>query len=204
MYRLLCLPLLLVLSLNAFADASLNYGLTTRYIQRGIYQTGDDLVLTGGADVDKWGFYAGAWAYHGNFENNNYFGYDLYGGYRFNIGGLSLGAGYISYNHDDNRDADSEYTASASYGSYRITGYWDEAEQYRYYEAAANYQFWEKSGFVFTAGHLDDNATGGQVWDYSAAFVAAMPSNVDIELKVTRQDNLLNLFTLGISRKLDF
>ena len=86
---------------------------------------------------------------------------------------------------------------------YRVSGYWDEDETYRYFEGAANYQIWDKSGLVFVAGHTDD-FEHNQTWNYSVSFISAMPSDVDVEFKITREDNKGNGLVLGISKQLHF
>jgi len=204
MFQRFSLVLLMLAVAPVWAELNLNYGIANKHVRRGILQSGQDVIVQGGVDYHApLGLYAGAWTYTGNFENNNYFELNTYAGIGFNIGPLAIGTGYIRYEFDGNRDPFSEYNMNLGMGSYRISGYWDEDETYRYFEGAANYQFWEKSGFVFTLGHKDDN-NHNQTWNYSTAFVMAMPDDVDLEVKLTREDNKGNGLVIGVTKQLSF
>ncbi len=191
-------------SATVWAEFSLNYGLANRHTQRGVKQSGQDVVLQGGLDITgPLGLYAGAWAYTGNFENNNYFEINNYAGVGFNLGPVAMGAGFIRYEFDGNRDPYTEYTANLGFSDYRISGYWDEDETYRYFEASAIYQFWKKSGMIFTVGRTDD-FVHNETWNYSVGYSAAMPSDVDLSVKLTRHDEKGNGIVVGITKEINF
>lgn len=203
--RFIVVGLLVVLASSpSWAELTANYGIANKHMRRGILLSGQDVIVQGGVDYHApLGIYLGGWAYTGNFENNNYFEYDTYAGIGFHIGPLAVGTGYIRYEFDGNEDPYSEYNMNLSLGDYRVSGYWDEDETYRYFEAAANYQFWEKSGLGFTVGHTDD-FEHNQNWNYSTSYLMAMPSNVDLEVKITREDNKGNGLVIGITKQLSF
>ena len=73
-----------------------NVGFTSNYIWRGVTQTDDDAAISGGLDyAHDAGFYAGTWV--SSLGGGAQYEMDLYAGYGFDAGPVSLDVGYITY-----------------------------------------------------------------------------------------------------------
>jgi uncharacterized protein (TIGR02001 family) len=83
------------------ADFSANIGYNSEYIFRGIPQKTSSAM--GGLDMELGGFYAGTWAA----DVGDGLEIDYYGGYGFEVGDFTLGAGFTWYTYTD--DFDDEY-----------------------------------------------------------------------------------------------
>lgn len=94
---------------TAAAEVAFNAGVMSQYIFRGMMQR-DSASLFGGVDyTHDSGFYAGIWAAQVGLEpNTGYFNgntasngleVDLYGGFKKEISGVTLGAGFTSYQY---------------------------------------------------------------------------------------------------------
>lgn len=100
------------------ADASpitANIGVASNYVWRGVTQSADEAAVSGGIDyAHDSGFYAGGW--WSNLAGNQY-EQDLYAGYGFDAGPVSLDVGYIEYMYPLNNATDdfSEIYVNASY-----------------------------------------------------------------------------------------
>ena len=90
-----------ILSLPSFASVSANVSFTSDYIWRGMTQS-DAPAIQGGFDFEaESGFYAGIWGSNVNFNNGAGSELDLYLGYGFEVGGVGVDVGYISYEYID-------------------------------------------------------------------------------------------------------
>jgi uncharacterized protein (TIGR02001 family) len=97
---LACGVALLGLSSVAAADVSMNIGLTSNYIWRGMTQNGNDTAFSGGLDWEHGsGLYAGTWVS----EAWSDYELDLYGGYGGSFADFNYGVGltYYTYPSDD-------------------------------------------------------------------------------------------------------
>lgn len=88
---------------TAAAEVSFNAGVMSQYIFRGMVQR-DGASLMGGADyTHDSGLYAGIWAAQVGVESNvganNGTEVDLYGGFKKEFSGVTLGAGFTSYQY---------------------------------------------------------------------------------------------------------
>lgn len=99
---------------TSYADAGVTYnvGAITEYRYRGLGQTRGKPALQGGVDYDSGnGFYLGAWGSTIKWikdqstptqEVKGPFELDLYGGYKFEAGGLGYDVGYLRYQYLSN------------------------------------------------------------------------------------------------------
>lgn len=77
-----------------------NVALTTNYVVRGISQSESSAAIQGGIDLERNGFYAGAWGSSIDFTDLALpasMELDLYGGWRPNLGPIALNLGFIYY-----------------------------------------------------------------------------------------------------------
>ena len=78
-------------------DIAFNAAVTTDYVFRGVSQTLEDPVVSGGVDLTSGSFYAGAWASSVDFGDDTDLEVDLYGGFRTEAGGYALDFGIVGY-----------------------------------------------------------------------------------------------------------
>ena len=100
---LACGVAMLGLSSIAAAEVSMNIGVTSNYMWRGMTQSGNSTAFSGGLDWEnESGFYAGTWVS----EAWTDYELDLYGGYGGSIGdfGYGIGLTYYTYPSDDEVD----------------------------------------------------------------------------------------------------
>lgn len=92
------------LALPAHAgEWSANAAVTNNYIWRGLTQTMNNSAVQGGIDyVGDSGFYAGTWVSNVKYESSDAYSYehDMYAGYGFSAGDVSMDVGYLYYNYD--------------------------------------------------------------------------------------------------------
>ena len=97
-----------------------NVGVVSEYRYRGIAQTKGDPALQGGVDyTDASGFYLGAWgssikwikdaADTSGTQAKGPIELDMYGGYKFEAGGLAYDLGYLRYQYQGNTYKDAGY-----------------------------------------------------------------------------------------------
>ncbi len=98
---LACGVAMLGLSSIAAAEVSMNVGVTSNYIWRGLTQTGGDTAFSGGVDWEHGsGLYAGAWVS----EAWDDYELDLYGGYGGSFGDFEYGVGLTYYSYTSECD----------------------------------------------------------------------------------------------------
>ncbi len=77
-----------------------NIGVASNYIWRGATQTDDASAVSGGIDyAHDSGFYAGIWTSNVTWTTPNGYEQDIYAGYGFEAGPVSLDVGYIAYQY---------------------------------------------------------------------------------------------------------
>jgi uncharacterized protein (TIGR02001 family) len=87
----------------AAGELSANASVTNNYIWRGLTQTENEAAVQGGIDyADDSGFYVGTWTSNVNYGPSDVYSYehDVYGGYAFDVGGVSWDVGLLYYNYD--------------------------------------------------------------------------------------------------------
>lgn len=91
---------------HAEPAVSFNMGVATDYIFRGIDQTTaySEGQAFGGVDVTDGQFYAGAWLTNTGPHVAQFFEYDLYGGWRPEVGAVTFDLGFIYYGYTDTDD----------------------------------------------------------------------------------------------------
>jgi uncharacterized protein (TIGR02001 family) len=97
---LACGAAMLGLSSIAAAEVSMNIGVTSNYVWRGMTQSANSTAFSGGLDWENGsGFYAGTWIS----EAWTDYEMDLYGGYGGSVGDFGYGVGltYYTYPGDD-------------------------------------------------------------------------------------------------------
>jgi uncharacterized protein (TIGR02001 family) len=100
---LACGVAMLGLSSIAAAEVSMNIGVTSNYMWRGMTQSANSTAFSGGLDWEnESGFYAGTWISEAGID----YEMDLYGGYGGSIGDFGYGVGLIYYTYPSDEDAD--------------------------------------------------------------------------------------------------
>lgn len=104
---LACGVAMLGMSVQSFADISMNIGATSNYIWRGVTQTDDGAAISGGLDWSHdSGFYVGNWVSNVDFgPGTSPYEHDLYGGFAGEISDFGYDAGLIYYMYDSDDDA---------------------------------------------------------------------------------------------------
>ena len=211
MYKYLLVLSAFVMAAPSWAELTTNMGSSTKYMFRGVKQSDADIIINGGVDYQgPMGFYAGAWGYTGAIEDLDTSEVNAYTGAAYSLGGVSFGLGVIRYERgSDSQDgkygtSNTEYNLNLSWDAYRLSTYEDDESKTKYYEVAANYSFWGDSGMTFSAGMTQLDGRSDETWNYGIGFVKAMPSSVDFEVLVTREDDKGNSLILGLSRQFDW
>ena len=97
-----------LVSLPSYSAVSANVSIASDYIWRGMTQT-DGIAVSGGFDyAADGGFYAGIWGSNVNFNdstgNGNGAEFDYYFGYGFDMGGIGVDIGYVSFDYPGNEE----------------------------------------------------------------------------------------------------
>jgi uncharacterized protein (TIGR02001 family) len=140
-----------------------NMALVSDYAWRNVTQSNQDMTIQGGLDLTtEAGFYAGLWGSGVDFsdepEDTN-LEVDLYGGYRFEAGGIGLDLGFIYYAYPDAGTADLNFyevygKASKSWDSgFSLGGSlnWDPDNETVYADATAGFAITD--AFSVSAGY---------------------------------------------------
>jgi uncharacterized protein (TIGR02001 family) len=155
---------------SAMAQLSYNIGAVSDYRFRGIEQTaggpsvqgGIDYAHSSGAYVGVWGASGLKWIKEFNGATKGEYEVDLYGGYKFEVKGVALDVGAITYQYPGNDSG----SASSPGGSVNYS----KADTYEVYVAAtysvATLKYNQSMGDFL--GNKDTN--GSRYWDLSATF----------------------------------
>ena len=92
---------------TATAEVSVNIGVVSNYLFRGVTQTFDSAAIQGGIDFeDASGFYAGTWASNIDFGDEAGYELDLYLGFAGEAAnGIGYDVGYVYYAYPDSPDS---------------------------------------------------------------------------------------------------
>jgi len=109
------------------ADVDGHVGYTSDYFFRGVSQTAGHGAVQAGLELDKNGFYVGAWGSQVDFGDDSSYEYDLYGGYSLSISdNAAIDVGVIQYRYDgEGYDMIEEVYAVASYSDLTVGYYKD-------------------------------------------------------------------------------
>lgn len=108
--------------MTASADLTGNIGVVSKYVLRGITNNAenDGTAVQGGLDFTAGGFYLGYWGSnldYGNTATATGFENDIYAGYKFGLGPVTLNVGAIYYYYTEVDDSDApEAVLAASFG----------------------------------------------------------------------------------------
>ena len=160
---------LLGLSSSAFAEVSMNIGVTSNYVWRGVSQTDDQPAISGGVDWSgASGLYAGAWASNVDFgPDTSPYELDLYGGYAGKVADFGYDVGLIYYTYEPDDDA--------NFLELALSGSW------KFLSAGLNYTL---------SGEADDDTgafVSGDLY-YYGAFSYDLPEDFNIGLTLGRYD----------------
>ncbi|BDU57069.1 exported protein [Limnohabitans sp. MORI2] len=154
----------------AAPEVTYNVGVVSQYRYRGIAQTKGDPALQGGIDyANANGFYLGAWASTIKWIKDAALGtggktakgpveLDLYGGYKFEAGGLAYDVGYLRYQYVGNTYKDAAPSANVNANTDEVYG----AATY----GPATLKYSQATSNLF--GYSDSK--GSTYWDLSATF----------------------------------
>ena len=148
------------------ADVSANGGLMSEYIFRGIPQSDGNASAFAGLDIEQSGFFVGTWAASvddGDSSTDDGLEVDLYGGYGFDVGEISLGIGATGYFYtDDFDDTYKELNLSAGWGPFsldaalgRYENFDGPTQDYQFYSFSGEYR-----GFYGKVGMFADDFDG--------------------------------------------
>jgi uncharacterized protein (TIGR02001 family) len=150
---------------------SYNVGAVTEYRYRGISQSRFQPAVQAGVDyTDKSGFYVGSWASTIKWISDSGNGasgpveLDLYGGYKFPLGGVTMDVGYLRYQYVNNS------LSKAATGSYL----YKDANTDELYVAGSYGPFTLKYSYalsnLFGANYTNKGSKGSGYLDLSATF----------------------------------
>jgi uncharacterized protein (TIGR02001 family) len=105
-------------------DWTANAGFSNNYLWRGLTQTENEPVISGGVDyAHDSGFYIGTWVANVEYAAGDAFSYehDIYLGYAGEYNGVSYDFGWLYYNYDEQADFDfSEIYGSLGYMGFTV------------------------------------------------------------------------------------
>jgi uncharacterized protein (TIGR02001 family) len=105
-------------------DWTANAGFSNNYLWRGLTQTENEPVISGGVDyAHDSGFYIGTWVANVEYAGGDAFSYehDIYLGYGGEYNGVSYDFGWLYYNYDEQADFDfSEIYGSLGYMGFTV------------------------------------------------------------------------------------
>ena len=107
MKKLLVLLAGVFLSTSIFALSG-QYSFGTDYVWRGISQTDGQATAQIGIEHETNGVYGGFWTSNVDFDDAN-FEFDLYGGYRGEVGDFSYDVGYLAYKYDGDNSSSLDF-----------------------------------------------------------------------------------------------
>lgn len=114
----------LVASIPSQAEVTANAGISNNYIWRGLTQTINEAVVSGGLDyANESGFYAGTWAANVSYDSDDVYSYehDMYFGFAGETSDISYDIGYLYYNYDSQAGFDfGEIYGSIGFGNFSL------------------------------------------------------------------------------------
>lgn len=195
---LACSVALLGMSAQTFAEVSMNVGVTSNYIWRGVTQTNDAAAVSGGVDWSgESGLYAGAWASNVDFgPGTSPYELDLYGGYAGEISDFGYDVGLIYYTYDG--DDDANFLEAALSGSwkflsagvnYTVSADTDSHEGDLYYYGGVSFDLPENFSIGATVGKYDfDDPAADDYAHYSLDLTKSAGDFGDVTLTLTDTD----------------
>lgn len=91
---------LILLPFVAASEVSMNLGVTSNYMWRGVTQTSDNVAVSGGIDyANDNGFYAGLWSSNIDFGTESGSEIDLFIGYAGSFTSMDYDIGYVMYQY---------------------------------------------------------------------------------------------------------
>lgn len=110
----------------ALADVSGSVGYSSDYMWRGVTQSNGQASLNANLELEKNGFYAGAWVGQVDFGDDASLEKDLYLGYNFSASdNLNIGLGMIQYRWDGGYDMVEEGFVSVAYNNLKVMYFLD-------------------------------------------------------------------------------
>jgi len=193
-----CMAITPLLASTASAEITANVGWVSEYHYRGAFQKTSS--ASAGLDFDQAGFYVGTWAA----DVGDGAEVDFYGGYLWESGDFSLGAGATGYYYTgDFDDTYEELNFYAGYGPISFeysVGRYDVAprEYYNFFAVTAEYE-----GFYATYGNFGRDFAG----DYVEAGYGFEVAGLDLSIawiwsskKLLDSDKDDNTIIFGISK----
>jgi uncharacterized protein (TIGR02001 family) len=184
----------------ANADWSANINYASEYYYRGFFQKNSS--ANGGVDFESGGFYLGTWAA----DVGDGLEVDVYGGYGFDVGEFSLGAGFTGYYYTgDFDDTYQEINLNAAIAGFTLdvaVGQYDNfggpTQDYTFYSLT-----YERSGFYGKYGAFSQDFSGS----YFEAGYGTTISDIDLGLSLVFPDDDITgdgrdeaiVFTIGKS-----
>jgi len=111
---------LTIMSFSASAEVSMNLGVTSNYMWRGVTQSNDSAAISGGIDyTNDNGLYAGVWTSNVDFGAGSGSEVDLYVGYASSINSIDYDIGYVTYTYPVSGFEDSDYREVSLKTSYK-------------------------------------------------------------------------------------
>jgi len=200
MSKYLLLIVAVIFAVPSYAEFTSNFGVANKYMFRGVKQSDQDIVVSGGVDYSgPWGIYAGAWGYTGSIEDFDTSEANAYGGFAFSVWDIAIGLGAIRYERAQ-QTTQTEYNINLAWDAYRLSSYQDE-DSNQYHEVSASYDFWGQNGLSFLVGMTQLDGQSDETFNYGISWILAMPGDVDFEVGVTRHDDEGNAFILGMNQK---
>jgi uncharacterized protein (TIGR02001 family) len=201
-------------STAAMAEVSMNVGVTSNYIWRGVTQAADEAAVSGGIDyAHESGVYVGTWvsSLGGGTEvtagaitatKPSDYELDLYLGYAGEISGIGYDLGYISYEYPNSETDFQEVYLGLSYDMFSVKVSDDSDNDAMYMEAGADIPLPNDFALGLHYGSYDFDA-GGDYSDYSVSLskgdITFSYSDTDENLALGQSDNARIAVSWGTS-----
>jgi uncharacterized protein (TIGR02001 family) len=172
--------LLALTTLPVFSGVNGGVDYSSDYIWRGVSQTTGGSAWSGYMEVDKAGFYGGAWASQVDFGGDDSIEYDFYGGFALAVSNnIALDVGVINYNYDGDSESYEEMYIKAYVGPFGVRYFVDMDDSEKDFVAVdMHLSFIEALDINVEYGrHYDDT-------DYKLLTVSKELKNVTVGLQV--------------------
>ena len=181
-------------------DVSFNVGAATDYVFRGVSQTDGNPQVFGGVDLTAGKFYTGVWASNVDFNNGTGAEYDIYAGYKPQVGPVAMDLGVVYYGYTNQPSGPNEdyyevkVAGSVPVGKGAIGGavyyspeFFGETGVATYVELNGSVPVDDKWTLSGAIGHQDvDYAGDYNTWNLGVSY--ALSSNVGLDLRYTDTD----------------